>query len=80
MESCLIAAAGGHQGTCSQAFERAKMHRPDLYYWIVARVAHTLRDRLRYAARYAGVKNISYPDGAIGNKGDGNAWSISRKN
>ncbi len=46
-----------------QAVDKAKMDRPDLFYGIVARVAQTISDRLRYAAERLSGQDTSYLKG-----------------
>ena len=63
-----------------QALERAKTKRPDLYYRIVACVAHLVSDRLRYAAKRPTIENVSYLGTDHGSKWDRDTWSIVGKN
>lgn len=61
-----------------QALERAKTKRPDLYYRIVACVAHLVSDGLRYANRPT-IENVFYLETDHGRKWDRDTWSIVGK-
>lgn len=63
-----------------QTLERAKIKRPDLYYRIVACVAHLVNDRLRYAAKRPIIENVSYPGTDRGSGWERDTWSIVGKN
>ena len=63
-----------------RVLERTKTKRPDLYYRIVAGVAHLVNDRLRYAAKRPTIENVSYLESDHGSKWNRDTWSIMGKN